>query len=96
MHLRYPTVKAGTREFGRELVQNEHATAVSVTAAFEIDSPCGSPIIGDPVAQTVPPNGGTAHWDFAFPTPTCAAGVLCVTTGCSRRRGGGSGASFRA
>jgi hypothetical protein len=78
LHLRYPAVTAGTREFGRELVQNDHPTAVRVTATFEIDSPCGSPIIGDPVAQTVDPNGGTARWDFAFPTPPGCFGTYTV------------------
>jgi hypothetical protein len=78
LHLRYPTVTAGTREFGRELVQNDHATAVRVTAMFEIDSPCGPPIIGDPVAQTVDPSGGIAKWDFAFPTPSGCFGTYTV------------------
>jgi len=79
LEIPHPIIRAGQSEPFREVVINGGPSSIQVTVFGEVVLPCGGSIDLDPLAQTVPPDGGIARWNVLFPTQAGCTGTYTVT-----------------
>jgi len=84
-----PSIVAGGTEHAVEVARNEHPVPVEAWVSWVVTFPCGGGLIGDPVTQTIPANGGVARWRLDVATSTDCVGHYTIQATITDRRGSG-------
>ncbi len=84
-----PSIVAGDTEHAVEVARNDHPFPVEAWVSWVVTFPCGGGLIGDPVTQTMPANGGVARWRLDVATSSDCVGTYTVQTTITDRHGSG-------
>ncbi len=72
-----------------EVARNDDPFPVEACVSWVVTFPCGGGLIGDPVTQTIPANGGVARWRLDVATSTDCVGHYTIQATITDRRGSG-------
>ena len=72
-----------------EVARNDHRFPVEAWVSWVITFPCGGALVGDPVSQRMPANGGVARWRLDVATSSDCVGIYTVQATITDRHGSG-------